>query len=196
MKRLAFALILLLASTSARAEVFALFAQANLGFSAGSSLGGDQDDTNFFQRTKGFAYGAVVGAQVLFLRFWIDHQEYTNFSDFKGTWTQFMLGGEFGLPLGEVLPVDFGIRFGAGYGIGTGQQAVPPLNNGDVSDRGIVLEVAPAIRYKFASVLALGFELPIAFSFLTKTDAPITTSDKYTSFGVKGLVFLEVSVGL
>jgi hypothetical protein len=194
MKRLAFVLILL-ASTSARADVFAIFAQANVGFSAGSSLGGDQRDSNFFERTKGFAYGAVVGAQILILRVWIDHQQYTNFSDFKGTWTQFMIGSQFGLPL-EVIPFDFGVRLGAGFGLGTGQQIVPPLDNGEITDKAIVGEITPSLKYKFNSVVGIGFELPIEFALVFKSDAPVTQSDKYTSFSLKGLVFLEVSLGL
>jgi len=180
---------ILLASVCARADVLALFAQVNLGAGAGTGLGGDQKDNDFFQRTKGFTYGATVGAKILFLRVWIEHQQYTSFSEFKGTWTQLMLGGGVDIPLqdvpiGELVPFDLGLTFGGGFGVGTGQQIEPPLDNAQISDKGIIGEVA------------LGAQVPLTFAYLFKNDAPIDQATSYSSVSVKGLVFLELTLGL
>ncbi len=200
MKRLAF-IAVLLAAVPARADVLALFAQVNIGASGGTGLGGDQKDNDFFQRTKGLTYGALVGAKILFLRLWIEHQQYTNFSEFRGTWTQFMIGGGFDLPLGDVpvvdiVPFELGITFGAGFGLGTGQQISPPLDNAQISDKGVVGEVAAALRYRFNGVVALGVQVPLTVAYLWKNDAPINQAQSYSSVSVKGLVFLELTLGL
>jgi len=189
----------LAAARPASAEIFGIFGQAKIGYANGAGLGGDLKDANFFEGAKGFTYGILVGAQILFLRGWIDHHQYTDFSNFKGTWTQFMLGSGFELPLGDVsagiIPFNLGLTFGAGFGLGTGQQVTPPLDSGQVTDKGLVAEATPALKYKFNSIIALGVEVPITVGLLWKSNAPVSTSSFYTAYQVKGLAFLEVSLG-
>lgn len=201
MKKLAL-MAILAAAAPARADVLALFAQVNIGGSSGTGLGGDQKDNDFFQRTKGMTYGALVGAKILFLRVWIEHQQYTNFSEFRGTWTQFMLGGGVDIPLsdapvaGGVIPFDLGLTFGAGFGLGTGQQVEPPLSNSQISDKGVVGEVALALRYRLNSVFAVGAALPVTVAQIWKNDAPINQATSYSSISFKGLAFVELTLGL
>ena len=99
-----------------------------------------------------------------------------------------------GLPLG-VVPVDLGVRFGLGYGLGTGADVTSTSDN-TFSDKGLVAEIAGELKYKFNPIVSMGVSVPFRFCYLFKSDAPAGQSDKYTSFSFMGLVFLQLSLGI
>jgi hypothetical protein len=193
MKRLAF-LAILLSAAPASADFISIYGRLHAGASFGNGISGDQKDEDFFSRSRGFAYGFLVGAKVLILEGWIEHDRFTSFSENKGTWTEFMLGGGVGLPLG-VVPVDIGVRFGLGYGLGTGAD-VSSTSDNTFSDKGLVAEIAGELKYKFNPIVSMGVSVPFRFCLLFKSDAPAGQSDKYTSFSFMGLVFLQLSLGI
>jgi len=193
MKRLAF-LAIVLSAAPASADILSLYGRLHAGGSFGNGIGGDQKDEDFFSRSRGFAYGFLVGAKVLIIEGWVEHTRFTSFSDNKGSWTEFMLGGGAGLPLG-VIPVDVGVRFGLGYGLGTGAD-VSSTSDNTFSDKGLVAEIAGELKYKFNPIVSMGLSVPFRFCYLFKSDAPAGQSDKYTSFSFQGLLFLQLTLGI
>src|SRR5215510_4788488 len=90
--RIALALCaLLVAPAAARADIFSARAEVHAGASGGAGIGGDQKDSAFFAKAPHGAYGALVGATILIADAYIDHTQYTDFSNLN-TWTSFALG--------------------------------------------------------------------------------------------------------
>jgi hypothetical protein len=201
--KIALALAALVAApAAAHASFVELHAALRAGTSTGSGLGGAQKDNDFFAGAKGAAFGAKVGVQLLFLDLSVSHDQFTNFSEVRGTWTQLTLGPRFVFPLNEgpagVLPTLYAdLGAAVGYGIGTGQQIEPPLDDAEVSDKGVVFELHIGIEYRFAKVLGIGVTAPLAWGYLVKNDIPITDTDgHYHSFHAMLLGTLSLHIGL
>ncbi len=200
-----FALALLAAlsgATPARAALFELSASLRVGAATGTGIGGAQQDRDFFAGARGATYCARAGLEVLWLRVTLEHDQFTDFSTVTGTWTQLMVGPHFAFPLNEAPPgerpslyADLGVAVGAG--IGTGRQIVPPLDNAQISDRGLMLELQLGIEKRFGRFFGVGISLPLAWGYLVKNDVPANdTSSWYQSFHGMLLGTLTVHIGL
>src|SRR5215510_8028203 len=110
MTRLASLAVLALA-VPAHAGPLELHADLRLGAATGWGLGGAQKDHDFFDQTKGGTYGVLVGLRVLFADFWIEHDQFTDFSSIKGTWSELGVGAVMQIPMEENLNMNIG--FGA-----------------------------------------------------------------------------------
>ena len=99
MSRLALVALLLAAPAAAHADLLSLRVEAHGGGAGGVGVGGDQKDNAFQAGARGGAYGALVGAELLFIDGWVSHQQY-NDGALIGTWTQFMLGMDVDVDLG------------------------------------------------------------------------------------------------
>src|ERR1041384_5857217 len=89
---LSFAVVLAMAAP-ASADVLKLFVEATGGAGFGTATGGEPmlKDTAFFAKAPHLAYGALIGAEFLFLDAWIQHHQFTDGSRIA-TWTQFGAG--------------------------------------------------------------------------------------------------------
>ena len=180
---LAVGTLLLLAAVPAHATLLEFHAGLHLGGATGTGVGGDQKDNDFFAGAKGGVYGGSVGLKVLFMDFTIEHDQLTDFSELKGTWTQFMLGPHLAFALsgpGGKLYADLG--FAAGFGVGTGQQIDPPLDNAQISDKGFMLELRAGVEYRISPVFGLGVSVPAAWGYMFKNDVVNDTSNHYQTF--------------
>jgi hypothetical protein len=176
-------LALIFVSQTASAKVLEIYAQAQGGVAAGRGLSGDQKDNAFFEDTSGAAYGALVGAEILFIDAWIEHNQY-NDGELVGTWTQFMAGFDMDIAMDDPPPkqpsrVFFELGLGVGFGMGTGQQVMPPLDNGEISDKGFVAQARLGIDYRFASVVSIGVSVPLTWGYLLKNDVANDQSNHY-----------------
>jgi hypothetical protein len=193
----------LLLARPADAHVFEIFGQVRAGGGGGKGLSGDQKDADFFNKASGASYGFLVGAEVFWIDAWIEHDQFTNFSEIDGTWTQFMLGADVMIPLGEPpspkeKPKLYGnIGFGAGFGIGTGQQIMPPLDNAQISDKGFMAELKLGLEYQTSESVAIGLTMPVTYGYMFKNGVPANDlSNQYQSLHVLGLLYVQLKLGI
>lgn len=189
---------------TARADKLVLFGEIHGGGMYGTGTAGAAKDSAFFASSPHGTYGAEIGAQVLFLGAWIEHHQYTDGSRLT-TWTQFGLG------IHQV--VDTGdadqrkehkggyFEFGGGlwYGLGTGQQVNPPLDNAQISDKGFLLEGRVGIGTHLSKYFDLGLEVPASYGFFFKTGngaGANDTSTQYRGWQIEGLVALRMNLRL
>ena len=195
-------LALVLAAPAAIAGPFELHADLRVGAASGNGIGGDQKDRDFFDHSKGGMYGILVGARLLFVEVSVEHDQFTDFSSLKGTWTEFKAGIGGAIAVDEVLRgednklfVDFGI--GLGFGLGTGRQVSPPLDNAQISDKGFMLDAHIGIEYRLGSFLAIGADVPVGWGYMLKNDVPANeTSNHYQTFHYMALGFFRARLGL
>jgi len=197
----------LLASGTASADLLELHAQIHGGFLGGGSIAGEEEITGeaFFARASG-TYGAIVGAEILFIDVWVQHDQYIGggpsdeSEGITGTWTQFMTGFDLQFDIGDA-PRDrkgaqtgpapgFGeIGFGFGYGVGTGQQVDPPLDNAQLSDQGFIAETRLVFGYRVNKYAALIAQIPVSIAILKKADVPADIGAEWYGSGQGALLF-------
>jgi len=198
---------------SARADVLSLNASGFVGAASGTGLGGTQKDDAFHQGAEGVAYGGSVGVEFLFLDGWIDHTQYRNADGLAGTWTQFMVGLDVEIGLGEpehvrvqddygdqklerkpYTPGFFELGMGLGFGVGTGQQIDPPLDYTEVTDRGFLVQASAHIGYRLNRVFSLGVKIPVQAGYMFKKGVANDENNHYQS--LQGAVLLNLQMKL
>jgi len=195
---------LLAAPGRAHAGVFDLYAQAQGGGAYGLGLGGVQMDNDFFSGAGGALYGAKVGAEVLFTDAWVEHWQFTDLEGITGTWTQFMIGADVDFPLGDTpqgqKPKTFAeLGFAVGYGLGTGQQVEPPLDNAQVTDKGFIGQLSLGVDYRFSKVISIGVVVPITYGYLFKNGegaAANNADNQYHQLAAAPMVYFRMNLGI
>lgn len=213
MKLRQLALVLLTTATAvtapavASAKVFDLYAQIEGGGGSGAGVAGLAKDQDFFGSAQGGAYGAKLGVELLFTDVWVEHWQFTDGS-VVGTWTQFMLGGDIDFKLGDVVgedgkPLTTGafaeLGLAIGYGLGTGKQVEPPLDNAELSDKGFIAQLSLGVDYRLNKVMSLGVAVPITYGYLFKTGNGVVANDEanqYQQLAATGLIYVRLSLGL
>jgi len=194
-------LAMCLAPATAGAEVFKLYGEANLGGMYGTGTAGTPKDDAFFADARGGAYGLMLGAKLLFFDIHASHHQFIS-PDIR-TWTQGTVGLSFGMDTGSEWDhkqgtggyLEFG--FGVGFGVGTGAQVDPPLDNGQLTDKGILLEGRFGFGKHLSSVFDLGLTLPISYGFFYKTGAGANEADnQYQSVQIEALIVLRANLRL
>lgn len=150
------------APAAASADLLSLYGQVHAGGSTGKGLGGDLEDQAFHDQASGPTYGMKVGAEIALIDVWLQHDRYTN----DGTWTQLMTGLDMELDISSAY---LEIGTGVGLAVGTGQQVEPPLDNGEISDKGIIVEGRAGLGYRFAPFLSVGATVPVQAGYLLKS---------------------------
>jgi hypothetical protein len=185
-------------STPASADIFRLFVEADVGGVTGKATGGDEPvkSSAFFANAPGFDYGVTGGVQLLFLNAWIEHHQFTDGSR-VATWTQFGLGSHLEIGLVSGLFAELGV--GAWFGLGSGQQVQPPLDNGSISDYGILLEARPGIGKHLNSIFDVGVTVPVSWGYFFKSGPDTSVTDlstHYQSIQAEFLGYLRASLHL
>ncbi len=199
------ALVFLLATPVARADILSLDAGVFGGGAGGAGLAGDQKDNAFHDGAAGGAYGARVGVEFLLIDGWIEHTQYRNSDGLAGTWTQFMIGIDATLPMGQQKGTHPGkdgkptggysgafleLGLATGFGVGTGQQVEPPLDYAQVTDRGFLVQGQAYLAYRLNRVLSLGVRVPVQYGYMFKKGVANDTSTHYQS--VQGAALLDL----
>jgi hypothetical protein len=197
----ALVLVTVLGATPARAALFELHASLRAGAMTGKGIGGEQQDADFFAGARGFAYGAVVGVEILWIDIYVEHDQFTDFSEITGTWTQLMIGPHFAFPLeeppaGKQARTYADLALSVGFGVGTGQQIMPPLDDGEISDRGVMIELRVGVEHRFNRFLGVGLAFPLAWGYMFKNDVVNDVKNHYHSFHAMALASLNFRLGL
>jgi hypothetical protein len=203
MRALSFALVLAMV-TPASADVFKLFAEADGGGMYGKGTKGDLKDAAFFANAPHLDYGVLIGAEFLFLDAWIQHHQLTDGSRIS-TWTQFGVGVHGTIDLGDEKQQKaheggfFEFALGGWFGLGTGQQVNPPLDNAQITDKAFLVEARLGAGKHLSSVFDLGVSVPVSWGYFFKNGNGAAANDvstHYQSFQGEALVFLRGNLRL
>jgi hypothetical protein len=203
MRVLSFVLVLAMASP-ASADVFKLFAEADGGGMYGKGIKGDLKDSAFFAKAPHLAYGVLIGAELLFLDTWIQHHQFTNGSRIS-TWTQFGTGVHGTIDLGDEKQQKaheggfFEFALGGWFGLGTGQQVSPPLDNAQITDKAFLVEARVGGGKHLSNIFDFGVSVPLSWGYFFKNGDGAAANDVSTHYqGIQGeaLVFLRANLRL
>jgi hypothetical protein len=211
MHRLAAALLALTAlaaPAAARADVASLRAELHGGAFGGVGLGGEQKDDGFAATAPPAAYGALVGVELLFIDAFIAHHQFTDGDDLS-TWTQLGVGFDVDIELGappqlqgqEPKPGKGYLELGlyAGVGVGTGQQVDPPLDNSQITDKGVTAELRVGAGWRLGRFARLGLTVPVTTGYFIKSGNGATVNDldtHYQALSAAALVTLRFDLVL
>jgi hypothetical protein len=211
MHRLAAALLALTAlaaPAAARADVASLRAELHGGAFGGVGLGGEQKDDGFVATAPPAAYGALVGVELLFIDAFIAHHQFTDGDDLS-TWTQLGVGFDVDIELGappqlqgqEPKPGKGYLELGlyAGVGVGTGQQVDPPLDNSQITDKGVTAELRVGAGWRLGRFARLGLTVPVTTGYFIKSGNGATVNDldtHYQALSAAALVTLRFDLVL
>jgi hypothetical protein len=207
MKRIALcaaAAALIAAPAAARADLFSARADVHVGGGGGAGVGGDQKDSAFFAKAPNGAYGALIGVQALIADAYIDHTQYTDGSRIA-TWTQFAVGIRIDIKTGgtesangkpEVAPTGyFELGMHAAFGLGTGAQVMPPLDNAQITDKAFMLEIRPGFGKMLGGGVRLGLSFPVSGGYFFKSGNGATANDLSTHYqGVEAAALLTLGL--
>jgi hypothetical protein len=177
-------------ASPAAADVLTMRAELHGGGAGGAGVAGGAKDHAFAEGARGGTYGALVGAEVLFLDGWIEHHQYID-GGLSGTWTQIMLGFDVDIDVGKGAPpagakkgakgpppkgyVELGL--GAGFGFGTGQQVTLPIDNAQLTDKGFLIEARVAGGWNLNRIISLGFAVPVSYGYYFKSGPGVVAND-------------------
>jgi hypothetical protein len=204
--RIAAALAIVVVASPASADVLKLFAEVDGGGVAGQGTSGDQviKDSAFFAKAPHLDYGALIGAEFLFIDAWVQHHQFTDGSRIA-TWTQFGAGIhaqiDFGSPEQQKVHEGPFFEFGGGgwFGLGTGQQVMPPLDNAQITDKAFIAEGRLGLGTHLSSTFDFGVQVPVSWGYFIKNgDGAVVNnvSDHYQGVQVEGLLYLRVNIHL
>ena len=188
----------------ASADVLKLFVEANAGAGAGKATGGDPviKDAAFFAKAPHLAYGALIGAEFLFLDGWIQHHQFTDGSRLA-TWTQFGVGVHGTIDTGDARQQKAHeggyVELGAGgwFGVGTGQQVMPPLDNAQITDKGFLIEGRVGAGTHLSSVFDFGVTVPVSWGYFFKNGNGAVANDTSTHYrSIQGEVLLVLRANI
>jgi hypothetical protein len=211
MHRLAAALLALTAlaaPAAARADVASLRAELHGGAFGGVGLGGEQKDDGFAATAPPAAYGALLGVELLFIDAFVAHHQFTDGDDLS-TWTQLGVGFDVDIELGappqlqgqEPKPGKGYLELGlyAGVGVGTGQQVDPPLDNSQITDKGVTAELRVGAGWRLGRFARLGLTVPVTTGYFIKSGNGATVNDldtHYQALSAAALVTLRFDLVL
>jgi hypothetical protein len=195
----------------AEAGVFELDARLHAGAMLGQGVFGDLDDQAFYDDVSGLGYGVRVGAELLFVDAWIQHDQYLD-GGVAGTFTQLMLGFDARFDFGERVGRDASSPEGegysrtyaevgvcAGFGVATRAQVEPPLSDDEITDKGLIADLELGFGYRLTRILSVGVQIPVHAGYfsVSKDDAVANNLDNhYGAVNAAALLSLRINLSL
>lgn len=187
---------------AASADVFKLYGEVGGGGMYGKGLAGDHKDDAFAVNGRGGSYGVLVGARFLVLDSHILHRQFLNGEETE-TWTQFNVGLNFGFDSGTDEQQKAGkggyVEMGAflGFGLGTGAQVDPPLDNSEITDKGFVLGGRLGFGKHLSKIFDIGLSVPVSYAYMFKSGNGATannTENQYQQVMFEALLVLRANI--
>jgi len=191
----------LLAARPAEARLIDLYAGATAGGMAG--WGTTPSTPDFFDTTRGGGVGFNLGLKLLVFDFSTNFFQTFNSSGAAGTLIQFLLGTEFDIPLGGAKLPDgqsqnvLEPEIAGGFGFGTPGPVNPPLNDSQVSAKGIVANATLGYEYFFNPFIAIGAKGTFGYHYFLGGDVVNSSSvqDHSSGYHLAGLGTLTFHLG-
>jgi hypothetical protein len=187
---------------AASADVFKLYGELHGGGMYGKGISGDTQSSAFFAQSTAPTYGALVGGRFLILDANIKHHQFPHDGDVS-TWTQFSAGLGFGVDMGSEADkklhkggyVEMGVW--AGFGLATGAQVDPPLDNSEVSDKGFMLDARIGAGKHLSKIFDVGIAVPLSWGYFFRNGEGSAANDistQYQSVQVEVLLVLRANL--
>jgi hypothetical protein len=200
----------------AHADVVVLYGDVHGGGMYGSGTGDSEiKDQAFFANVPNLTYGLSVSARFLFLGATISHHQYIGpggeTSDDPmssggklGTWTQITGGLDFALDLGGTKEEKkagktsyIEVAGQAGFGVGTGQQIDPPLDNAQIDDKAFLIEARLGYGKHISRFVDFGVLVPVTYGFFFKNGVPANMLENtYQGVHAQALLYLRLRLKL
>ena len=167
------------AASPASADILSLSAEIDAGGMYGAGTGGAQQSNDFFAKNSPeAAYGVLLTGEVFgLLDVSVQHHQFTDGNQLT-TWTQFGVGLHFQVQLADPTVQKQGkgayldAAMGAFFGVGTGQQIMPPLDNAQVSDKAFLAQGTFGFGTHLSKVVDIGIALPVSWGYFFKNGVP------------------------
>jgi hypothetical protein len=204
MARLVALAVLSLTAAPVSADVLKVYGEAHGGGMVGKGIGVDAMQSSFFAQAKGATYGGLVGGRFLFIDAHISHHQLPHDGTIS-TWTQFNAGLDFQVDLGgpQAKKEKKGgyIEIGAwlGFGLATGAQVDPPLDNSEVSDKGFMLEGRIGFGKHLSKNFDVGIQVPASWGYIFRNGDGAAANDlssQYQSIQLEALLVLRANLKL
>jgi hypothetical protein len=133
--------------------------------------GSDSRTPDFFNKTRGGAFGAEVGVKLLVFDLSVRFLQVADTGGLTGTLAQAMLGFEIDVPVGEARTEDgkrkLILRPGVagGVGFGTPGPVQTPYNAAQISDKGVLTQFKLALEYNIYPLLGIGVEADAGYHY-------------------------------
>ena len=170
-------------SRSASADILKLSAELDAGGQHGTGVSGAQKDNDFFASSPPIVYGAQIGAELFgLIDAWVQHHQFTDGSRIT-TWTQFGAGLHFQVQLGDAKAQKattnpfVEVAIGLWFGVGTGQQVDPPLDNAQITDKGFLADGRLGIGKHINSYMDIGVSVPVSYGYFFKNGNGVAAND-------------------
>jgi hypothetical protein len=185
---------------TASADIFKIYGEAQGGGMYGKGIAGDHKAESAFQGGRA-AYGVAAGVQFIIFDVHAQHRQY--YKDGITTWTELSAGLHFGFDTGSEAEkknneggyVSFGTALA--FGVGTGAQVNPPLDNSQVTDKGFLLESRIDFGKHLSKIFDIGVAVPISYGYLFKSGNGATanmTSSQYQTVQGEVLLVLRANI--
>jgi hypothetical protein len=189
----------LAAPRPAEARLVDLYAGATAGGLAG--WGTTPNTPDFFDTTRGGGVGFDLGLKLLVFDFSANFFQTFNGSGAAGTLIQFLLGTEVDIPLGDLKLPDgqsqqvLKPEIAGGFGFGTPGPVSPPLNDSQVSAKGVVANASIGYEYYFNPFVAVGAVGTFGYHYFFGGDEENGTSGHSSGYHLMGLGTLTFHLG-
>jgi hypothetical protein len=189
----------LAAPRPAEARLVDLYAGATAGGLAG--WGTTPNTPDFFDTTRGGGVGFDLGLKLLVFDFSANFFQTFNGSGAAGTLIQFLLGTEVDIPLGDLKLPDgqsqqvLKPEIAGGFGFGTPGPVSPPLNDSQVSAKGVVANASIGYEYYFNPFVAVGAVGTFWYHYFFGGDEVNGTSGHSSGYHLMGLGTLTFHLG-
>lgn len=207
-------------ATAADADPFTLWAQIDGGGMYGTGTSGAAKSDAYFANAPPGVYGAEIGAEIFMVNLWIDHHQHTDGSRLT-TWTKFGLGLHYEMDFVQQPIKEFDatekkankkkkdekqlrggfaeLALGAFFGLGTGQQVDPPLDNSEITDKAFQIEARVGIGTHLNNVFDVGILVPVSYGLFIKNGAGVVANDldnHYRGIQAEALLYLRANIRL
>jgi hypothetical protein len=153
--------------------------------------------------------GVEVGARLLIFDFSVNFNQLFDGNGRNGTFTQALAGIAIDIPIGNQVFAkgDIGegkskniLRpiVGAGFGIGTPEPVSPPLDNAQISDKGLVTRAGLGYEHFFNSFIGAGTQVDFGYHYFVGGGQSMLASNQKHSAGYHftGFATLMFHLGL
>lgn len=162
------AVAVLLAARSAEARLLDLHAAAEAG---GIGGWGSSSKPDFFDHTRGPAFGAELGIKLLVFDLSTSFTQVIDGSGWSGTLSQVALAIDVDIPVGPTKLHNgqsahiIHPSIGVGLAVGTPGPVSPPLNAAQISDKGVVFPAKVGYEYFLNPFFAVGAEAMFGYHY-------------------------------
>ena len=85
----------------------------------------------------------------------------------------------------------------AGFGLGTGQQVDPPLDNSEITDKGFMLGGKAALGTHLSKYFDFGLMVPVQYGYFFKNGVAVNdVTNHYQGIHLEALLFLRMYIKL